>query len=413
MGYHIATGAEAGRYADVEALAFYIPAEQSADGASNVLELGDRRVLRLVLDATAVDGEAPTLDVTVECSADGATWYTAGAFTHLAAPGSERIVCPADRFARIAWDVGGEDAGGVGAVVQTGPGPAVTLSGTPEIDGAVLIEIDLGGARGVATFRWSLDDGQTWEAEDVATGASVELTGTGLAAEFAEDEAGALSAITRTGTVGPAIVASGEPDADYDFRVEIDLGGARETATFRWSIDGGQTWEAEDVATPAAPGDIALGATGVSLNFPATVGTRSAVTQTGAGPAITTSGDPDDAYDVRILITGAGGRGVGVFQWSIDDGETWEELDVTIPATPGTHVLGTTGVSVTFADDAFVDGESYRFTTTAPTPYVLGELYDFTGTAPVVYELATTYEATADDPDPDTVATFTVSGEAA
>lgn len=62
--------------------------------------------------------------------------------------------------------------------------PDVTLTGTPNGYHNVVIDITLGGARGTAEFRWSIDGGATWAASGVATAASVTLTGTGLTAAF-------------------------------------------------------------------------------------------------------------------------------------------------------------------------------------------------------------------------------------
>lgn len=64
--------------------------------------------MRLLLDVTAA--VAPTsLNVTIETSADGATWYSAGTFAaKSSAPSSERKSFGAlDRLVRVAWVIVG------------------------------------------------------------------------------------------------------------------------------------------------------------------------------------------------------------------------------------------------------------------------------------------------------------------
>jgi hypothetical protein len=78
----------------------------TVDGYSAVLELGDRRVARLVLDVTSVSS-GDTVDVTVQTSRDGVTYYTAGTFTQVTAAGTERKLFMLDRYVRAYFDVGG------------------------------------------------------------------------------------------------------------------------------------------------------------------------------------------------------------------------------------------------------------------------------------------------------------------
>lgn len=78
----------------------------------------------------------------------------------------------------------------MGAVTHVGTGPVVTLTGTPADDYDLVIEVDLGGTRGTATIRWSIDGGNNWVLEDVLTAATVVLTNgstvvTGLTANLA------------------------------------------------------------------------------------------------------------------------------------------------------------------------------------------------------------------------------------
>lgn len=68
------------------------------------------------------------------------------------------------------------------ATVKTGTGPNVTISGTPTALGNGLITITTGGALGTSRFSWSYGANS---GTNVATGASITLTGTGLTAAFA------------------------------------------------------------------------------------------------------------------------------------------------------------------------------------------------------------------------------------
>lgn len=59
--------------------------------------------------------------------------------------------------------------------------PGVALNGRPAL-GCILFraQIDTPGVLGVATFRWSTDDGATWQATGVPTAPAVPLAGTGM-----------------------------------------------------------------------------------------------------------------------------------------------------------------------------------------------------------------------------------------
>lgn len=77
---------------------------------------------------------------------------------------------------------------------------------------------------------------------------------------------------------------------------------------------------------------------------------------------ITLSGVPKlPSYSFRIEITTTGGRGAGVFRWSSDGGTSWT-ASVTITASTGINVLGTTGVTVTFANASYTAGNVFSWT---------------------------------------------------
>lgn len=70
------------------------------------------------------------------------------------------------------------------ASAQTGPGPTVTVTGTPLVREFILIKIAAGGILGAATFDWSNDLGKTWSALGVTVDPVVALGATGLNANF-------------------------------------------------------------------------------------------------------------------------------------------------------------------------------------------------------------------------------------
>lgn len=79
---------------------------------------------------------------------------------------------------------------------------------------------------------------------------------------------GALGTITKNGT-GPTItddVAVGSAPLDaYELILEIVAGGSVGTATYRYSLDGGDTWSGVFVSAS----DVTLDGTGIQLDFPA------------------------------------------------------------------------------------------------------------------------------------------------
>lgn len=103
MGYRMVNG----RWANTEDTTLAASAARTATGTGTAVELGDRTVGRLLLNVTAASGTGPTLDVTIECSADGVTWYTSGTFAQKTAAGTERKLFMLDRFVRARWTIAG------------------------------------------------------------------------------------------------------------------------------------------------------------------------------------------------------------------------------------------------------------------------------------------------------------------
>lgn len=84
------------------------------------------------------------------------------------------------------------------------------------------------------------------------------------------------------------------------------------------------------------------------------------VVQAGAGPAVTAAGTPDATRDFVVEITTGGALGVGQYRWSKDGGQTWDESGLTLAAS---DVLGTTGITASFAAGTYVIGTRYSWGT--------------------------------------------------
>ena len=71
--------------------------------------------------------------------------------------------------------------------------------------------------------------------------------------------------VASSGTTPPTVTLTGVPEGNYEFILDIAVGGTLGVATFTWSSDGGDNTSSA-VATAA---DVALGATGITAHFPA------------------------------------------------------------------------------------------------------------------------------------------------
>ena len=103
-----------GKQANTEDVTLY-PATLTASTAESfgpTVELGDRSVLRCTVEVFSKSGTQTSLDVTVQTSKDGVTFYTAKAFTQVgnSATSSERFAFAIDRFVRIRYVVVGSNA---------------------------------------------------------------------------------------------------------------------------------------------------------------------------------------------------------------------------------------------------------------------------------------------------------------
>ena len=92
---------------------------------------------------------------------------------------------------------------------------------------------------------------------------------TGLAGQTGS-VASISNSIVATGTAPPDIKLTGTPVGVLNFNIQITTGGARGTAIFKWSSDGGNTF----TTTVTTAATTVLGATGITINWP--VGTYTA-----------------------------------------------------------------------------------------------------------------------------------------
>lgn len=89
-----------------------------------------------------------------------------------------------------------------------------------------------------------------------------------------------MGTVTPSGSTPPVVTLTGTPTGPWDLVIDCVAGGAHQTATFRFSVDGGQTWSAT-LTTPAAATPMELtdtaadslvgnnGTTGISVAFAA------------------------------------------------------------------------------------------------------------------------------------------------
>lgn len=106
MGYNMSGG----RYAATTPVTLHASAARTTTANGSAIELGDKGTLRLLLSVTANSGTDETLDVAVETSYDGTTWRSVAAFAQKTGTGTERkSFSGMDRFARVAWTIGGTD----------------------------------------------------------------------------------------------------------------------------------------------------------------------------------------------------------------------------------------------------------------------------------------------------------------
>lgn len=246
---------------------------------------------------------------------------------------------------------------GVGAVPalksQFGVGPAVELAG------AILAN---GAPQGVIVTR--IYDGT-------------------IASPFAHTGSGTSTAVTASGS---PMAPYGNPTSTGSTGpiVFIELGGAIGTAMFQVSLDGGGSFSPAQLI-PGSPGLYEIPNTGITLTFSPTATyvtgdtyVGAITTSTGASYTLVnnvntlmvagttnaqqiavpggslqgagsvqmdTTNNPQDAYQVILLIASSGVLGVGTFEYSIDGGLTFSAA-TQIPGNGGPTPIGATGINV-------------------------------------------------------------------
>ncbi len=102
----------------------------------------------------------------------------------------------------------------------------------------------------------------------------------------------------------------------------------------------------------------------------AVAGVAGPISKQGTSPDITLAGAALDAFSGRVNITSNGGLGAGTFRYSLDGGNSYS-VDIMIPSA-GAYLIPDSGLTITFTAGAYVKGDYYLFTCSAPQ-------YDATG----------------------------------
>lgn len=216
----------------------------------------------------------------------------------------------------IAVPVTGQPGGYISTVRQVGVGAVMQVSGVPQSNADVVIEIVATGAVGVATAKVSTDGGSTFGVAQ-ATATQITLPGTG--ATVILPEAGnlttgtvyrfsvrtAVGPVTKVG-IGPELTLTGTPTQDAQLVVEIVRGGGRNTGTYRLSLDGGDTFGT--IRTIPVDGLVPAGESGVTATFAASSyegGTTYSAELLAPAPSITDVMTglerPLELYDVEFI----------------------------------------------------------------------------------------------------------------
>jgi hypothetical protein len=162
---------------------------------------------------------------------------------------------------------------------------------------------------------------------------------------------------------GQAIYLTGIPqDGPWDVRIKITTGGARGTAKFQYSTNGGSSYSST-INTSSGTSNYALGSTGLT----AVLGNSSNYTLNAVYKAfvgqVQITGTPSSASysNVRIAITTTGATGTAKFKYSTDGSTPFlPSSGSTIPSGGGTVALGSTGLSATFGNVNY-DSTSYNY----------------------------------------------------
>ena len=153
----------------------------------------------------------------------------------------------------------------------------------------------------------------------------------------------AMSQTTTSGSPGPNVTIVGSPQWGMDVRIDILTGGARGTATFRYSTDGGWNWSGTNTTTAS----FGLPWSGAAIEFPNTASYNANSTYKAILGNVGIEGTPQGGpWTVRLDIVGTGNRGTATFRYSTDGGSVWSGNLTTAARVD----LGSTGLAATFAN---------------------------------------------------------------
>lgn len=161
------------------------------------------------------------------------------------------------------------------SVTHEGSGTStVTPSPGPELE--IKLKVTTGGLRGTAQFAFSINGGEY--GTPVLSAATMAVAGSLVTLAIASQTytlgdvwtiktTGVIS-LVGAGTVGWVTISSASPVDAYDIILEVLAGGALGTATFRYSVDGGNSYTPA-IATPGA-GIYALSGLGIYVTLAGT-----------------------------------------------------------------------------------------------------------------------------------------------
>lgn len=200
---------------------------------------------------------------------------------------------------------------------------------------------------------------------------TVTVAGACYACPIKPSVAGSMSAVAHVGSGAGTVVLTLAPF--IQIKAKITTGGALGVMQVAFSINGGATYGAPVLSTGGAfsylvPGTLTtltFAAQNYTLNDVWTFNTDGTSSIAGAGTLgwVTQISSPVDAFDVFVIVTTAGGLGVGRVTISVDGrgGNTTSE-PILIPG-GGVYVIPGTGIVATFAN-AFVLNDTYESTAT-------------------------------------------------
>jgi hypothetical protein len=242
----------------------------------------------------------------------------------------------------------------------------LTVTGAPNDSYEVVVEVtadtdDVANADG--EFRYSLDGGDSYgNLTAIPANGTYEIPGTGLTLQFETGESYDDGDVFACNCVGPGFSSVDLAAA----LTALDADGQRYKTLFVFGTGANAAASAALAATVLAHAEEREAAKHFMWSIcQAKHGLTNGTVTLGGTPvatvAITVTGTPvRPTYSFVVEITTTGGRGTGVFRWSSDGGTTWT-ADVTITAGTGINALGTTGVTVTFGDVSYTDGNEYTW----------------------------------------------------